>query len=900
MPRDSNSASYSPDQAGRRRGKLKIFLGYTPGPAKTAAMLGNAQRDARDGMDVVLGLAGGHPMASSSGFDKIEPIWMPTPEEEAEGHYEFDLDAALRRNPDMILLEQLAHVNAEGCRHKRRYQDVEELLRAGIHVYTTLDIQQIESLTDIAASITGISVQERIPDSVFERADLVELVDADPDELADRYRKGRMRPDELVQDGQDISGLYVPEKLRPLREIALKTAAQQLRRIAMLINEQAKKEDNPYKDHILVCLSPAPSNQKVIRTAARMAEVFHGQFTALYVEAPERETGDARNSDQATKMQLRENLKLAEQLGAQIATVYGDDISVQIAEYVKMSRVTKVVIGRSPVIKKAFYNTSIVDRLIPLIPNSETYIIPYVDNEGGKKFRFPATAPLPTPKDSLKSLVILLVCTLFGVWFKELGFREANIITLYLLGVLLNATITKGRFYSAILSLLSVLVFNYFFTTPYYSLKTYDSGNLVTFVVMLTASLLASTLTMRVREQARQAAQKAYRTEILLETSRKLQQAGDAPAIIEGTARQLVKLLDRAVVFYPVERNKLASPIVFPNREETVDPSRYTDESEQAVANWVFANNKRAGATTDTFFGARCLYHAVRGGEEVLAVSAIVMDEGEVLGSFEQSLVIAMLGECALALEKEKLNEQQKEITMQVRQEQLRANLLRSISHDLRTPLTSISGNAGILLNNSRVLDEEQRIGLYADIYDDSIWLINLVENLLSISRIDNGTMRLNLQAELIDEVIMEALRHVNRNSEKHILRTEIEDELLMARMDSRLVVQVLINLVDNAIKYTQEGSVILISARKSGESILVEVSDDGPGIPDDVKERLFEMFYTGNNVSADGRRGLGLGLALCQTIIQAHGGTIGVRDHSPRGSVFYFTLRAEEVNIHE
>ncbi len=862
-------------------------------------MLHAARRDAQNGMDVVLGDIGDYSRMTSSGLGRLEPLQISASKSKGVFH-DFNLDAALERKPDIVLLDQLAHVNAEGCRHKRRYQDVEELLRAGIHVYTTLDIQEIESLTDIITSITEISVDERIPDNVFERADQIELVDADLDKVVERFQKGRMHPDELMQGERDFSSLYVLEKLKPLREIALKITARQLRRIALLINEETKKEDKYYQDHILVCLSSAPSNQKVIRTAARMAEVFHSQFTALYVEAPERESKGTRDNEHLKKMQLRENLKLAEQLGAQIATVYGEDIPVQIAEYVKMSGVTKLVLGRSPDRKRGVHKSSLIDKLIPLVPHMETYIIPYIGTEGVKSTGLPIKPPAFSFRDSIKSLLVLLFCTLIGVWFQHLGFREANIITVYLLGVLLNATITKGRLYSALLSILSVIVFNYFFTEPYYSLKTYDSGYLITFVVMLAASILTSTLTMRVREQARIAAQKAYRTEILLETSRKLQQAGNAAAIIEETARQLVKLLGRTVIFYPVDLNKLSEPIVFPGGEESKDRALYTGDNEKAVANWVFTNNKRAGATTDTFFGAECLYHAVRGGEGVLAVSAIAMDEGDPLDSFEQSLVIAMLGECALALEKEQLNEQQKEISMQIRQEQLRANLLRSISHDLRTPLTSILGNAGILLSNSKVLDEEQRTGLYADIYDDSIWLINLVENLLSISRIDNGTMKLNLQAELVDDVITEAMRHVTRNSQKHEIQTDLEDELLMAKMDSRLVVQVLINLVDNAIKYTQDGSIIRISAKRSGEWILVEVSDDGPGIPDADKERLFEMFYTGNNSSADGRRGLGLGLALCQSIIQAHGGTIGVRDHEPRGSVFYFTLYAEEVDIHE
>ncbi|HSW35432.1 MAG TPA: ATP-binding protein, partial [Candidatus Limnocylindrales bacterium] len=319
-----------------------------------------------------------------------------------------------------------------------------------------------------------------------------------------------------------------------------------------------------------------------------------------------------------------------------------------------------------------------------------------------------------------------------------------------------------------------------------------------------------------------------------------------------------------------------------------------------AVAEWVYKNNKHAGATTNTLSAAKCLYLAVRGSDTVLAVAAIVMDKETPLEAFEKSLMIAMLGECALVLEKERLNETQKQISMQIQQEQLRVNLLRAISHDLRTPLTSISGNAGVLMGNSEVLNEAQKKGLYTEIFDDSMWLINLVENLLSITRIDDGTLNLNMQPELLEEVIAEALLHINRNSVEYKIETVLDDELLMAKMDSRLIIQVLINIVDNAIKYTPPGSHITISARREKQMILVEIADNGPGISDEIKAKMLDMFYTVNNIRRNGRRGLGLGLYLCKSIINAHGGIIYVKDNVPRGTVFCFTLQAEEVNVHE
>lgn len=880
--------------AEKRRGRLKIFFGYVPGAGKTCAMLDAARAEHKEGTQVVAGYIETHNRAETAdrlrGLELLPPLAIPV---DGAIVREFDLDHAIRRRPELILLDELAHINAPGVRHKRRYQDVEELLRAGINVYTTINIEHIESVTDVVASITGIPVPERIPDSVFDRAEQIEFVDIAPGDFIERLQKGRICPDEQLK--QKYGEIYQPQKLIALREIALRYTADQLNRIALRFGEGASAAGFYTKEHILVCLSSAISSKKVIRTAARMAEALQGEFTALYVETSRTKELTVRN-----KSELRENLRLAEQLGAQVATVYGEDVPGQIAEYAKTSRVSKIILGRSQHRSRWPVASSFVDKLTAAVPNIDIYIIP--DQESAWQSKIPqyARPPLLSLADTGKTLGILLICTIIGLWFKVLGFSEANIITVYILGVLLDAMVTKGRLYSAVTSILSVLVFNYFFTEPYFSLQAYDSGYPVTFLVMLAASFITSTLTLRVKEQARESAQKAYRTEVLLETSRKLQQAKDTPAILSETALQMLKLLDRSIIIYEVVGDGLSEPLVCSKDGIAVSDPKDTLEAEREVAEWVLRNNKRAGASTDTFSAAHCLYHAVRSGDTVFAVAGIVMQQEEPLEVFESSLMIAMLGECALALEKDKLSEQQKESTLQIRQEQLRANLLRGISHDLRTPLTSISGNAGILIGNSMVLSEDQKQELYNDIYDDSMWLINLVENLLSITRIDNGALHLNFQAELLEEVIAEALLHVNRNKEDHVIRVLLEDELLMARMDSRLIIQVIINLVDNAIKYTGTGSHITLTARQEEGFVVVEVADDGPGISAEAKAKVFEMFYTADNVRGDGRRGLGLGLALCKSIILAHGGHIEVQDHAPQGTVFRFTLLAEEVNVHE
>ncbi|WP_151734118.1 sensor histidine kinase ['Paenibacillus yunnanensis' Narsing Rao et al. 2020] len=887
--------SPGPDEP--RRGRLKIFFGYAAGVGKTYAMLSEAHTLQKDGTEVVAGYIEPHVRPETTAL--LEGLEQLPPFERAgkdNVQREFDLDGAIRRRPKLILLDELAHTNLPGCRHKKRYQDAEELLRAGIDVYTTVNVQHIESLKDVVASITGISVRERIPDSLFDSADQVELVDIEPAELIGRLHKGKIYREEQARKA--LTHFFVKDKLIALRELALRYTADRVGRIAMHVTGNSLPGGYNTKEHILVCLSSAASNRKVIRTAARMADAFHGNLTALYVE-----NSQSREMYPRLRNELRRNLRLAEQLGAQIATVYGDDIPLQIAEYARVSRVSKIVLGKSPSRRSWLPSAHFVDKLAELAPNIDIHIIP--DSDAAPAFirRKPRLVEPPklTLAEGLKTLGILAACTAAGLWFRSLGIREANIITLYLLGVLLIATVTRGRLYSAAASILSVVVFNFLFTEPYYSLRAYDSGYPITFIVMLTASFLTGTLTKRVKDQARQSAQKAYRTEVLLETSRLLQQAKDIPSIMEETARQLTKLLERSVMIYNVAREGLSAPQFYPKDSTDSDPVSYTSPNERAVAEWVLRNNKRAGATTDTFSAAECLYHAVRSGDTVFAVAGVVIgSREEALDVFEKSLMIAMLDECALALEKEYLNEQQKRASLQIQQEQLRANLLRAISHDLRTPLTSISGNAGILISNSAALKEEQKRELYTDIYDDSMWLFNLVENLLSISRIDNETIQLQLQAELLEEVIAEALLHINRAGAEHVIRTELGDDLLMARMDPRLIIQVLINLVDNAIKYTQPGSHITLSARPEGGMIRVEVSDDGPGIAASAKEKLFEMFYTADNGRSDGRRGLGLGLFLCKTIVNAHGGVMTVRDNPPQGTVFSFTLQSEEVSMDE
>ena len=645
-------------------------------------------------------------------------------------------------------------------------------------------------------------------------------------------------------------------------------------------------ETPPREEHVLVCISPSRNNARVIEAGAVLARAFSAKFTALYVESP--------SSAQLAAEQvhsLEENLGLAEKAGAQIATSYGADVAMQIAEFSKTARVTKIVLGRAASEGIFQQRRDPAGRLAHLLPSTELFLLP---EEGAKQTSKPrARLQRLSWRSFAIEVAILVSATLLGLLLRQLGFTEASIMTLYILAVLLTALWTDGMIYGLLSSVLSVLIFNYFFTDPRFTLLTYDPGYPLTFLVMLIAAALTSSLTVKVRQQAKVNAEKAYRTEVLLAASRNLQQAESADEILLETARQLHALIGGTALLYPVDAGALQTPILFSSGGSN---DALFSEAEREAASWTLNNNKRSGAGTATCSGTRCQYLAVRGHGEVRAVAGIELVRP--LDSFEMSLCLAILGECGLALDKQLSDAARQTIALKAQQEQLRANLLRAISHDLRTPLTSISGNADMLLRGAVAAEDQHQ--LFASIYDDSIWLINLVENLLSITRMDDSSIRLNLKPELVSDVVETALMRLGRRAEGHEIRVEITQELLMANMDAQLIVQVLLNLLENAMKYTQSGSHILLRTEEDNENVRFSVSDDGPGISKENQAHVFDMFFTSAGVRGDARRGLGLGLALCRAIVSAHGGEISVSDNAQHGATFSFTLKKAEVDLHE
>ena len=657
------------------------------------------------------------------------------------------------------------------------------------------------------------------------------------------------------------------------------------------MNQKIEDDTQKADDHILVCLSAAPSNLKIVNTAAKMANALQARFTALYVQ-----TGT--KAEAMDKEKLEEHIRYAEKLGAEIVMTHGENVPLQIAEYARLSSVTIIVIGQSNARRNHFFSKStLTEKLIEIVPDIDIHIIQdAVKNRTYSKRSFTEPVEKPSAKDYVLTAFIFAVCTLIGLLFQKLNFTDTNIVTIYILGVLLTSIVTDGYFCSIAGSFLSVFLFCFFLTEPRMSFQTYAVGYPVTFLIMLISSVLTGTLAAKLKTHAKLSAQLAFRTQVLFDTDRLLQREKGAKEILGVTCTQLIRLLNRNITAYIVKNGTLSEGKLFSGEKENIED--FLTQEEQNAARWTYENRQHAGVSTHHFPQAKCLYLAIRSGNNVYGVIGIPMQK-ETLDSFEYSILLSVINECALAMENAQNAMEKEKNAVLAKNEQLRADLLRAISHDLRTPLCSISGNADMLLSNSDRLDEATRHQIYTDIYDDSEWLIGVVENLLSITRLNDGRLKFKFTDQLLDEVIAESLRHISRKHDDYKIMADCE-ELVLVRMDVQLIIQVLVNLIDNAIKYTLPGSVICIRGIKTEGKAQISVEDNGPGIPEEMKPHIFEMFYTGKTTVADSHRSLGLGLALCHSIIEAHNGTLTLADHAPHGCNFIFTLPLSEVTLNE
>lgn len=638
----------------KNKGKLKIFLGYAAGSGKTYTMLEAAHEAKKHKIDVVAGYIEPHDRPDTrkqaEGLETIPPLVV---EYKGVKLREFDIDRALERRPQLILVDELAHTNAPGCRNEKRYQDVKELLRAGIDVYTTINIQHLESLNDLVGSITHIEVRERIPDSVFDHADQVEVIDIEPEDLLDRMKEGKIyKP---VQAERAMNNFFKREKLAALREITLRRTADRVNRIAEEERNITGDMDYHTGEHILACISSAESNAKVIRSAARLAYAFHAQFTGLYVETPA-----MQEADEKIKQNVRRNMELAKALGAKIVTVYGSDIGSQVAEYAIVSNVSKVVLGRTNhrfFMKKP--KSEVLETLNSLAPNIDVYIIPDMKNmKPVVKYKHigvhknPENTAAQTLWEFAEINVILILTTIAAYILQRFHLPESNIIMVYILGVLISSYISDNKIYAVYSSLFSVLAFNFFFTEPYFSLKAYDKGYPTTFIMLFIVGLFTASQTRKLKLQNKESVKKAYRTEILLENSQKLRRCKSEKEVWQQLAAQIEKLLDLSLVIYPVNKEGLLEEtMLFPRQgadKNSLD-SLLTPQ-EKAVAKWVVANQHRAGACTHTLPTAKAMYLPVRDEEEVKGVVGIFLEERRQIQEFKYGLLVAMLNETGVKL----------------------------------------------------------------------------------------------------------------------------------------------------------------------------------------------------------------------------------------------------------
>lgn len=873
----------------KKEGKLKIFFGFAAGVGKTYAMLDDAREQQKNGADVLAGYLEPHTRPETMSLLEGLPVLQPqTIKYRNIQLNEFDLDAALKRQPELILVDELAHTNAEGVRNKKRYQDIEELLKAGINVYTTVNVQHIESLNDVVQNITKVQVRETIPDAIFDRADMVKLIDIEPDELLRRFEAGKIYRPERARTAMD--NFFTKENLRLLREIAMRKATD---RVSHDNQSELHMSEKMSSTKLLVCIGPSPSSAKCIRWTARTAESFHAPWVAAYVDCL-----DSQNISEENKKNIRANMDLAEELGGEIVTLNGDDIAAIIASYAKLSGITNIVVGKSRNKKTVFsyFETDLEDKLIALLPTVELHIIPGIP--GQKKTIKPRHKKLShnisvTWSDTMKALGYLVLATLISFVLQALHIGDQNIIMVYILSVLAISRTTQGYFYGVAFSVLSVLAFNFFFTVPSFTFNAIQPGYPVTFVVMLLVALVTSAMTVRVKTNAQQAVERERRTEVLYEINKKLLVTRGNDNITTLTNDYITKLFSRSAIFYTQDPEN-NEKFTFKQAESETDASFLFSVDERAVAHWVFLNLKNAGAGTDTLMGASGYYVPVIAQGKPLGVIGVSCLNGKL--SQNRRLYLQMIvSQVALALERQLLSDEQRKILIDSEKEKMRSNLLRAISHDLRTPLTCISGSSQAILESGDSLDRETQIKLLTDIKEESQWLSRMVENILSVTRINEGTASVIKTPEAVEEIAAEAISRIRNRFPARKIAVKVPDELLIVPMDGTLIEQVLINLLENAVKHSGDETEIAVIVRKNAKDAVFEVLDNGEGILEQDLPYVFDSYAPDRKRSADSSRSMGIGLSICMSIIKSHNGSMEATNRKEGGAAFKFTLPLDE-----
>jgi two-component system sensor histidine kinase KdpD len=879
---DDLLARVQADEARARRGKLRIFFGYAAGVGKTYAMLEAARRERAEGVDVVVGYVEPHGRPATeallAGLEALSPRSVPY---RGVTLREFDLDAALARRPTLLLVDELAHTNAEGLRHAKRWQDVEELLEAGVNVWTTLNVQHVESLNDVIAQITGVVVRETLPDAVLERADDIELIDLTPEELTERLKDGKVYISQQAQ--RALQNFFQRANLVALRELSLRQAAQRLSKdVAAARQEKAAQVPWATSERLLVCVGPSPTTAKLIRTGKRMAAAFGADWLAVAVEPH-----GASAATALARQRVAHNLRLAERLGAETHTLIGADVAATILDFARARNVTKIVVGKTsqPRWQRFLFGT-VVDALVDHSGAIDVYVI-RGEPEQSRPPQPPERAPPFAWAPYLHTALVVTLCGLAGWLSHRWQLTEANIVMVFLLGVTYVAA-RYGRGPAIAASVASVLWFDFFFVPPYLMFTVHDAQYVVTFAVMLTIGLVISALTARIRDQLRAAQQLERRTSALFRLTKQLSEVAGEDFLLGIAGQQLREIFEgEAVIFV---RAGADLQLRF-----GADTGVARHEVNAVVARWVADHDQPAGAGTDTLPNATALFAPLIGSQRTMgAVGVRPNDPERFLDPDQRRMLETCASFIALALERDQSVLEAHAAQLRVQAEQLRNSLLSSVSHDLRTPLAAIAGASSGLLD-AKDQEPEARRELLQTILDESRRLARLVDNLLDMTRLTSGTVALNKQWHVLEEIVGSALARLRRELEQHTVRVDIPVDVPLLLLDGVLMEQVFFNLLENAARYTPAGSDIEIAVKVEDRRVAVRLADNGPGLPAGSESRVFEKFFRGSLATADGRRGAGLGLAICQAIVEAHGGRITAQNRPRGGAQFTMSLPIAE-----
>ena len=868
-----------------RIGKLKIFMGAAPGVGKTYEMLQQARARAKDGYDLVVGVVETHGRKETEALlDGLDIIPRRRIEYKGQWLEEMDLDAIIARRPQIVLVDELAHTNVPGSRHPKRYLDVDELLNHGIDVYSTVNIQHIESLNDVVAQITRVRVRETVPDSVFDRANAIELVDLTPDDLIERLKEGKVYVPEQAE--RALEHYFSPSNLTALRELALRRTAERVDE-QLLTEMQSRAIAGPWAagERILVCISEDPRAAGLVRYAKRLSDRLHAPFTALAVET--------RRSLQLTEVQrdrIADTLRLAEALGGEAITIPGGARSIadDVIEYARANNITQVIIGKST--RSRWFEIlhgSVVHDLVRRSGNISVHVIAGDDIVGE-----------PIPKKTVRTieeaepfeprpyaLAVVAVAVALGVGEVIQPWLGIENVDLVFLTAVVGVAVRYGLWPSIFASVAASLCYNFFFLPPIYTFTIADPTNVVAFFFFIVIAIIVSNVAARVRTQAVAAIGRARATESLYAFSRKLAGVGTLDDVLWATAYQTALMLKVRVVLLLPENGSIAVKAGYP-------PEDLLDSADLAAANWAWENNRPAGRGSDTLPGAKRLFMPMRTGRGAIGVVGIDRDKpGPLLTPDERRLLDALMDQSALAIERVHLVEDMDRVKRTVETDRLRSALLTSISHDLKTPLAAVLGSASALRDFGGKLTEAEKADLVAAIVDESERLNRFIANLLDMTKLESGAIVPNTAPHDLREIVGSALRRANKILARHHVELELATDLPMLELDAVLFEQVLFNILDNAAKYAPPGTTIRMQSWREADSVCLRILDEGEGVPPADLEQIFDKFYRvqkGDQV----RAGTGLGLAISRGFVEAMHGTIIAANRTDRtGAVFTIRL---------